>query len=314
MHHWRYQRPNILSAARRRLRQLVLKVYRWSFPHFERLGFHVIPNHYTQPIPDTRRLSARLWERPSQVQGVDLRESEQIALLETFRKRYAAEYAALGRGGAARAYDYVQPNGLFDAVDAEILYCMVRHFKPKLILEVGSGFSTFAAAVAVRKRSEEGAQTRLVCLEPAPHPTLATGFPGLSTLIPKRVQDVDLSAFAELSEGDILFIDSSHIVQIGSDVEYLFLEVIPRLKPGVVIHVHDIFIPAEYPKIWVLRDYYFWNEQYILQAFLAFNERFRVLWGASFMHLNHPDLLAAAFPTYRRDVDWPGSFWFQRVG
>jgi len=309
----RLRQVSTVKRAKATLRRALLKIYRWSFPIFQRLGFHVIPNHYTQPVPDTRTLNPRLWSRESTIVGVDLQEQGQLQLLNTFHAAYAREYARLADTSPPQPYAYVQPNGLFDAVDAEVLYCMVRHFKPRRILEIGGGFSTLVAATAVRANARDGCTTTLLSVEPHPLPILSSGVPGLTEIIQKNVQDIDPALFAELGNQDILFIDSTHIVQIGSDVQFLFLEVIPRLPPGAIVHVHDIFLPAEYPREWVLEDYYFWNEQYLLQAFLAFNDTFRVLWAGGFMHLRHPDLLSTTFASYRKGVSRPGSFWFQRV-
>jgi hypothetical protein len=114
-----------------------------------------------------------------------------------------------------------------------------------------------------------------------------------------------------LGADDILFIDSSHVLRIGSDVQYLFLEVLPRLAPGVLVHIHDIFMPAEYPREWVLTHGYFWTEQYLLQAFLTFNTSWEVIWAGSFMQLNHRESLACAFPQAVLDA-MPGSFWIRR--
>jgi hypothetical protein len=116
-----------------------------------------------------------------------------------------------------------------------------------------------------------------------------------------------------LEENDILFIDSSHVLKIGSDVQYEYLEILPRLNKGVIVHIHDIFLPAEYRKEWVLKDHIFWTEQYLLQAFLAFNDNFEILWAGSYMHLKHPDKLEVAFNSYRRNERWPGSFWIKKI-
>jgi hypothetical protein len=141
---------------------------------------------------------------------------------------------------------------------------------------------------------------------------LRAGYPGLSRLIEKKVQDVPISEFTRLHENDILFIDSSHVITIGGDVQYEYLEIIPRLEKGVLIHVHDVFFPAEYPKEWVMEKLRFWNEQYILQAFLAFNESFKILFAGSFMHLNYPEKLEKVFAAYNHNVDWPHSLWMRR--
>jgi hypothetical protein len=111
---------------------------------------------------------------------------------------------------------------------------------------------------------------------------------------------------SELKENDILFIDPSHVLKIGNDVQYEYLEILPRLNKGVIVHVHDIFIPCNYPKKWVLEKHRFWNEQYLFQAFLAFNNAFEVLWGGSYMHLRHPDKLEEAFNSYNRKTIWSG--------
>ena len=129
-------------------------------------------------------------------------------------------------------------------------------------------------------------------------------------MIETKVQDVDVEFFSQLESGDILFIDSSHTVKIGGDVNYLFLEVLPRLKAGVIVHVHDIFFPFEYRRDWVLEEFRFWTEQYLLQAFLIFNSEFEVLMANSYLnHYHRPDL-KAAFPDLRRWIG--GSFWMRR--
>jgi len=192
---------------------------------------------------------------------------------------------------------------------------MIRHFKPKKIFEIGSGNSTYLSAHAILKNKEEDNdyECELVAIEPYPNDILKAGFPGLSKLIPKKAQDIPLSEFKKLLENDILFIDSSHVLKIGSDVQYEYLEILPRLNKGVIIHVHDIFLPTEYPKEWVLKDYRFWTEQYLLQAFLAFNNSFEVLWAGSYMHLRYPDKLEEVFSSYKRDERWPGSFWIRKI-
>jgi hypothetical protein len=144
---------------------------------------------------------------------------------------------------------------------------MFRHFQPRLIIEVGSGFSSLVAAEAIAKNKDSA----LICIEPFPPDFLRAGFPGLRSLIEKKVQDMDVEFFSQLQSGDILFIDSSHTVKIGGDVNFLFLEVLPRLKPGVIVHVHDIFLPFDYRRDWVIDEFRFWSEQYLLQAFLTFN-------------------------------------------
>ena len=136
------------------------------------------------------------------------------------------------------------------------------------------------------------------------------GISGLAIINQKKIQEIDLEFFSQLGSGDVLFIDSSHTVKIGSDVNYLFLEVLPRLRPGVIVHVHDIFMPFEYRRDWVLDEFRFWTEQYILQAFLTFNSEFDVLLANSYLNHYHQQELKAAFPGLS---SWAcGSFWMQR--
>lgn len=284
------------------------------FPVFEQRGYHITPNHFYQPIPDTGSLPDSLWEEPSELVGVDLREAEQLELLERLSGKYRSEYEALPRTPTAVPHEFYLRNDAFGTVDAEILYCLVRELAPKRLFEIGSGFSTRLSAQACRVNAERGGSAcELVAFEPYPSEVLRAGFPGLTRLEPVKAQDIPRSEFARLEAGDILFIDSSHVLKVGSDVQVEILEILPRLKPGVVVHFHDIFLPAEYPKAWIQEHHRFWTEQYALQAFLTFNDRFEVLWGGSFMHLKHPDRLREAFSSYRDSTSWPGSFWIRRV-
>jgi predicted O-methyltransferase YrrM len=284
------------------------------FPFFQRLGIHVTPISFYQPIPDTRTLKDDLWVRRSEMIGMDMNEAGQLDLLARFVAQFKDEYERLPRTRTPTPHQYYVNNGTFESVDGEILYCMIRHFKPRKIFEIGSGNSTFLSAQAVLKnKGEDGVAGELVAFEPYPNRVLRAGFPGLSRLVETRIQEVPLSEFDKLADGDILFIDSSHVLKIGSDVHYEYLDVLPRLRTGVIVHIHDIFLPAEYPKDLVLKARNFWNEQYLLQAFLAFNESFEILWAGSYMHLKHPDELASAFSSYERSKTWPGSFWLRRV-
>lgn len=302
----------------RAIKRLVYRVFfDLLFPLWERLGFHLTLNHYYSPIPDTRTLDDALWRRPSDLPGIDMNEDGQLRLLEEFSARYKAEYDAL----PVSADEAQQPHGFhldnpgFLFVDAEIAYCFFRRFRPARVIEIGSGFSTLLAATALRRNREEGGSAcDFVAIEPYPGEVLLRGVPGLTRLIRGRVQDVPLSEFARLQENDILLIDSSHVAKVGSDVLYEYLEILPRLNRGVIVHVHDIFLPSEYPKSWFVKDRRFWNEQYLLQAFLTFNERYEVLWSCSYMHLRHPQRLTAAIRTYDRRTQWPSSFWMRMRG
>jgi hypothetical protein len=277
------------------------------FRLWERHGFHVTPVHFYQPIPNTQSLPETLWNRPSELVGIDMNASIQLDLLRNHFPKFRGEYDQFptepASGPPGRFY---LNNGLFDGTDALVAYCMIRHFQPRLIIEVGSGFSSLVAAQAITKN--EG--SALICIEPFPLDFLQNGFPGLRSLIQKKVEDVDLEFFSQLQSGDILFIDSSHTVRIGGDVNYLFLDVLPRLKPGVIVHVHDIFFPFDYRRDWVIDELRFWAEQYLLQAFLTFNREFEVLMANGYLGHHYMEDLKA---TFANSPWWGGgSFWMRR--
>lgn len=282
------------------------------FDVWQRLGFHVTKNHYYEPLPDTRALKDELWLNNSSLVGIDINEKGQLDLLNEFTRKFKREYDLLPQNRTKDPHQYFIDNGEFSAVDGEILYCMIRYFKPRRIFEVGSGNSTYLSAEAVLKNKGENYRCELTVCDPYPNDVLKSGFPGFDKLITREIQDIPLLEFDKLQENDILFIDSSHVLKVGSDVRYEYNEILPRLKRGVIVHIHDIFLPAEYPKEWILKYHRFWNEQYLLQAFLAFNGNYEVLWAASYMHLNYPDKLEAYFAPYKKEKSWPASFWMRK--
>jgi predicted O-methyltransferase YrrM len=282
------------------------------FELWQSYGFHVTAVHYDQPIPDTRALAVSLWDRISDLPGLDMREEQQKQLLSEIVARFKDEYTAIPKEASTQQFHYYLENAAFEAVDAEMLFGLIRLLKPRRMYEIGSGFSTLLSADALRRNRVDGDSCRLIAIEPYPSPEFEAELSSAVELWRVPVQEVALSEFQSLGENDILFIDSSHVCKIGSDVQYVFLEVLPRLRPGVVVHVHDIFMPVEYPKQWVLDWHRFWNEQYLLQTFLTFNSMFEVLWAGQWMHVKHPDLLTNAFSSYKAARS-PASFWFRRT-
>lgn len=300
------------------------------FSALQSVGISVTPNHYYWPIPDLGELSGREWPLARPTPGVELNLEKQRGFAAGVVAPYARECSFSSVPGQ-REYEYHYNNGLFECVDAEVAYAMVRHFKPRRVVEIGGGYSTRLMAHALlRNAAAQAAPGELITIEPAPSEVLRNGFPGLSMLLADPAQNVDLSLFASLQAGDILFVDSSHVVKIGSDVCYECLQILPRLRPGVIVHFHDIFLPCEYPRQAVLDRLCFWSEQYLLQAFLAMNQEFEVLWAGSAMQLFHPEALLNAVPAWRGsyarmpaevrrfqptldgDRVWPSSFWLRR--
>jgi hypothetical protein len=266
----------------------------------------VTPVHFYQPIPNTQSLPETLWSQPSELIGFDMNDAVQLDLLRNDFPNFRGGYDQFPAESTSEPGRFHLNNGPFDGTDALVAYCMVRHFQPRLIIEVGSGFSSLVTAEAIAKNKGSA----LICVEPFPLDFLRKGVRGLRSLIEEKVEDIDLEFFSQLGSGDILFIDSSHAVRIGGDVNYLFLEVLPRLKPGVIVHVHDIFFPFDYRRDWVMDELRFWAEQYLLQAFLTFNSEFEVLMANGYLGHHYMEDLKATFP----NSPWwgGGSFWMRR--
>jgi predicted O-methyltransferase YrrM len=224
--------------------------------------------------------------------------------------RYAAELPDL-TAPAAGAGEFRLGNGSFESGDAEFLYQLIRARKPRRIFEIGSGYSTLLAARAIRRNRQEmrGYECRHLCVEPFE----AKWLEGLGiAVLRKRVEDVGIELFAELQADDLLFIDSSHIIRPQGDVVHEYLELLPILRPGVIVHVHDVFSPRDYPRQWVLDHMWLWNEQYLLEAFLTGNDSWRVIGALNLLHHRYFDELRRACPYLTRDRE-PGSFYIQRV-
>jgi Methyltransferase domain len=279
------------------------RYYSEFFKLWQETGIHVTPVHFYQPVPDTRNLPDKLWQVPSQLPGIDINGPAQ---LEFLRHRFPQFREECNQFSSDNADAFNLTNGHFDGLDALVAYCMVRYFKPRTIIEVGSGYSSLILARAAVRNGN----APLICIEPFPLEFLEKDFPGLQILIRRRVEEIDYDFFSQLEAGDILFLDSSHTVKMGGDVTYLFLEILPRLKPGVVVHVHDIFFPFDYPRDWVMNECRFWSEQYLLQSFLAFNNAFEILLCNNYLSTYYMAELQAAFP--QLPSCGGGSFWMQR--
>ena len=286
-----------------------------TWEDWERNGLHLTRAGFYSPIPPIHELPADVWTRRSELPGVQVNEDAQVALLGELRAAYGDEWDALPQDVAGDPSRFQLRNMTFETVDAEIAYGLVRARGPKRIVEIGAGWSTLLALEALDRNATEGRPGTVIACEPYPSGALRLAADtGRIELIAEPVQNVPLDVFLALGDGDVLFIDSSHVCRIGSDVQFEFLEVLPRLAPGVLVHVHDIFLPVEYPRSWVEAEKRFWNEQYVLQAFLAFNAGYDVVWMSAWMHAHHPDALAAAVRSFDPAVNRPGSVWMRRCG
>jgi Methyltransferase domain len=275
----------------------------------DRAGITVIANHYYEPAYNAADIFRDPAE-PRTLVGIDWNLDGQTALLEQFS--YGEQLRALeDRSDNGRCFSY--GNEWFGPGDAEALYSMIRHFKPRRIVEIGCGQSTLVAKFAIADAAAEDPQyqCRQTCYEPFENPWLDE----LGVEIRReRIERSDPALFWSLASGDIVFIDSSHTQRPMGDVEFEFLHILPSLPPGVIVHVHDIFSPRDYPAKWLKEDRRFWNEQYLLEAFLSFNREFEIICSVNhLMHLGLPQF-RAAFPVLDRRGPLPlvGSFWFRR--
>lgn len=275
-----------------------------------------LPVHFYSPVPDIEDLRRRgIWSRRSSLPGIEFREAEQLACLRALGQAAADEcdWPLAPTGDPTRFH---VNNGAFSYGCAAILHAMIRTRRPRRIIEVGSGNSSRVIAAALARNEREGApRAEYTVIDPLPGRAIAA-LPGLTRLVAERVELTDPASFEALGPDDLLFIDSSHTVKIGGDVNFLFLEVLPRLAPGVVVHVHDIGLPGEYPEVYCTNPRFrvFWTEAYLLQAFLAFNSAFEVLLAMGWVMSEHLDAFRAAFPRWD-PVASPaasGSFWMRR--
>lgn len=289
-----------------------------TFKFLERKGIHITPVKWFHPIPDTQKIPAQVWQRENELPGIDMRLGEMAERARRWKERFGTEYDAFPRDGSKESAQYYLTNKNYGSIDAESLYCFVRECKPRRIVEIGSGHSSRLTlqALDLNKKEDPGYSPEFTLIDPYVHSYLAPVLKSRSDVVwlEKGVQDVPMETFTKLGAGDILFIDSFHVLCINSDVQYEFLQILPRLNPGVLVHVHDIFFPHEYPEHWIKKNMRFYNEQYILQAFLTNNSRAQVRWAGYYMHLKQPEVLRECFKSYRELPGvCPGSFWFQTV-
>lgn len=283
------------------------------FQEAERQGLHILPVHYYSPVPNVAALPD-LWSDAPFGAHLDLKLETALDLCRDLVGTYGEKFNQLATGEDRGPQRFRMGNPAYHAGEAECLYGLVRHFKPKRIIEIGSGHSSLVTAEALRDaRAEDGHTCKYTCVEPYPPEYLSPLPDGIDEILAEPVQSVPLSLFDTLEANDILFIDSTHVVQINSDVLREFLEILPRLKPGVIVHVHDIFLPYEYPRTWIDHQRFFWNEQYLLAAFLMFNPAFEVVLPTYVLSRDRATEFQDLFPTVAAAKQPPSAFWLRRV-
>jgi hypothetical protein len=269
--------------------------------------------HFYSPIVDTDELRARqssVWPIATTILGIDFNDAYHRRVLGEYFPAYYGEFAYPLRPDGGDLLTFHVENDQFSWLDCRALFVLLRAWRPKRFIEVGSGFSTLLTTDVNRRFL--GGTMSITCIEPYPRDFLRSPALGIDRLLVAKVQDVEPATFAALDEGDVLFIDSSHVSKTGSDVNHLCFEVLPRLRPGVRIHFHDIFLPMEYPQPWVLDENRGWNEQYLVRALLMFSTHFKVLFGSSYAYCKHAEALREALKDPSGAYYGGGSLWLER--
>jgi methyltransferase family protein len=275
------------------------------------LGYDLVRRDVYSPVPEVPTGDADVWAQPMSLAGVDLDTAASFGLLETELAPYLEEFkppADQDVGGGFYLW-----NGYYQSVDAEVLYAMIRRLKPRRVLEIGSGYSTLVTAAACARNAADRRPVEFVAVDPEPRIPIGAP-PGLTRHEHARAQELPLERFLALDRDDVLFIDSSHTVKLGSDVNFLVFEVLPRLRAGVVVHIHDVFLPYEYPRAWYERGM-FVAEQYLVHAFLIWNAGYQILFAAHAALRADRARLEAAIPSLRARSDHtPAALWLVRRG
>ena len=267
---------------------------------FSRFGVHVLRAHYYSCVPDIRELASTKssWAKKSTLPGIDADLDAQVKALREICLPFQQEYA-----GNSVYLSALSSGPGFGYIEAQALHGFVRHVKPKRIVEVGSGVSTKCSLAALKKNASEGSPGKITCIEPYPYPWLKES--NEIELISQRVQEVPMDLFTSLEANDLLFLDSSHTVKTGSDVNFEILEILPRLKKGVYVHLHDIYLPYDYQRD-MLQTLYFWSETSLLRAFLIGNSHAKIVMSLSMLHYDRQDALKEVFPEYDPQPDENG--------
>lgn len=287
------------------LKKSVNKGFFECFRLMDRLGIHLVPKHYYSPMPDQAWLREHtdLWIERANLRGINWDLDDQLEWLRKMCAPYYREVRGLDFFRNATSSDW----GLgFGPIESQVLHCVVRTLAPARIIEIGSGVSTACIVNAVRNNVEdEKRESSITCIEPYP----SSHFNSLPHIqhIRAFAQAVPREIFADLNDGDLLFIDSSHAVKTGSDVIRIYLDIIPHLPPGVIIHVHDIYLPYLYPRD-VFTSFYSWQETVLLTALLTNNSHLSVLACLSALHYDRTAEIQALLSDYLPEANEEGLY------
>ena len=272
-----------------------------------KIGVFPIVDHYYEPQFDFRKLKQPL-SQDRNLPGIDWNISGQLKILASFSHSSELERLLQEESSTRR---YRPDSVLFGPGDAEYWYQLIRLIKPGKVFEVGSGNSTLIAIEAIRKNREADPNysCKHICIEPYEGPWLeGTGV----LVIRKKIEDFDIKFFSELGENDILFIDTSHVTRPQGDVLYEYLELLPTMNKGIIVHVHDIFSPKNYPKLLLEERVRFFNEQYLLEAFLSHNSSWKIIGALNYLHHHYYENLKSVAPFLTPDKE-PCSLYMRKV-
>jgi predicted O-methyltransferase YrrM len=293
---------NLINKLKARLKlEFVTRFYNSAF----------VNGHFYSPVISIKNIKEReadIWKNKEidGIPGIHLRTEDQKKLVKEFSKYYN-ELPFNEKIESKLRYYF--DNDFYSYTDGIVLYSIIRHCKPKRIIEIGSGFSS-----AVMLDTNElffDNQIELTFIDPYPkrlHSLMTLIDKSKIKVIDSDVQLISLDVFKKLQSGDILFVDSTHVTKTGSDVNYILFEILPILNSGVIIHFHDVFYPFEYPKEWVFKGYN-WNEDYILKAFLMYNNDFEIKLFSDYLHNHHKDIFVDMPLTYKNHG---GSLWIEK--
>jgi hypothetical protein len=274
----------------------------------KKIGIFPIINHYYEPLFDMSGLPQAL-DQVRDLPGLDLRVEAQLELLTHLK--YTSEFTAFinASNDASNEIGFKIDNQSFEHGDADFLFQIIRHKKPNKVLEIGSGWSTKVAKHALTLNAgETGRVSDHICIEPYEQPWLEKL--GNIQLRRTKVEDSQINWSVALSSGDLLFIDSSHMIRPQGDVLYEYLYILPLLSSGVLVHVHDIFTPRDYPRDWMTKDVKFWNEQYLLETLLSNSQRYEIISALNMLKNDHFESLKKVCPTLEK-IHEPGSIYFR---
>jgi hypothetical protein len=276
---------------------------------FMKLGILPILDQYYQPLINPKKHLTKSLRENRFLPGIDFNTKEQLQLINQFN--YNDELIVFPINKETELSFYYN-NDSYMSGDAEYLYNIIRFFKPRKLIEIGSGYSTLMANKAIKKNFEESPENNIshICIEPYEQDWLSRMN---IELIRKKVEDLNLDIFKTLKKNDILFIDSSHIIRPQGDVLFEYLQILPILNEGVIVHIHDIFSPKDYLDNWVLNDHLLWNEQYLLEAFLSSNNSYKIIAALNYLSHSYKDEFCSKAPIFKIQSNRePGGFWIQK--